>query len=611
MAVILSFLSDYRPSKETDYFLPSGETINGISTIKGTYTNEAPVKYLFEKAKSNNSDEKIKIIFIVSKKVDDEMVFNDDFSIVEKNENSEYTGTKNMIDYYRNIIKDVEVEYICYDFIKDLVIENSKEIANNLYRNISEKTKGERSIYIDYTGGFRDTSYLMVSLIQYLKIVGVDCKCIVYSNFQNKTIYKINYIYRINEILQGANDFIATGSITHLKNYFDKGLADRDPNDVDIEKLTQINQILNNIDDFTKAISLGQISKLDKFKNAVGDSLYAYSPENSTKISSLSTNIFSLLLPIIKKSLHIDKALLDYPEIVEWCVDHGYIQQAFTIYVEKMPIIYLDAGINSLDLLSVSNQSAIVEDSEKFYTVFWDSLPSTAEDALAKKISEEFKRPNEKGYLAPSYEYFCDYDIDNSVRFTKEEQAKLKKFKRALDFYIPSRGFDYLGFKRERDTATSIGRAKNSLFNEMVTNSKKLSYYLFDRGREFEELEAHNKELSSTDKKNLTYQKKMKVAQRLKDLENLKSVMLLYLGVKIMRNHMNHAADTGSDTPTQIAKEILQSEHILTSNNTDADDIFNYDNAVELIKKGIQLTKDIRDNNELLITQSKYTEIKI
>ena len=74
---------------------------------------------------------------------------------------------------------------------------------------------------------------------------------------------------------------------------------------------------------------------------------------------------------------------------------------------------------------------------------------------------------------------------------------------------------------------------------------------------------------------------------------------------------MNHAADTGSDTPTQIAKEILQAEHILTSNNTDADDIFNYDNAVELIKKGIQLTKDIRDNNELLITQSKYTEIKI
>lgn len=608
MAVILSFLSDYRPSKETDYFLPSGETINGISTINGTYTNEAPVKYLIEKAKIDKPEEKIKIIFIVSKKVNDEMIFTHDYSNAQMAENGKYTGTKNMFDYYRNILENVELEYICYDFIEDSIIENSKEIANNLYQNISGKIENEKSVYIDYTGGFRDTSYLMVSLIQYLKIVGVDCKCIVYSNFQNKTIYKINYIYRINEILQGANDFISTGSITRLKNYFDKELKDRSPDDVDIEKLLKIKNLLTDIDSFTKAVSLGQISKLDQCKNNVGKSLTDYALDSSIEASSLSVNIFSLLLPIIKKSLHIDKDNLDYPEVVEWCVEHGYIQQAFTIYVEKMPKIYLNAGINNLDLLSASNQSAIVEDSEKFYTVFWDSLPSTTEEAFAKKLSEEFKRPNTRGYLAPSYEYFCDYDIDNSVRFTKEEQAKLKKFKRALDFYIPSRGFDYLGFKRERDDNAPIERAKNSLFNEMITNSKKLSYYLFERGQEFEELEAHNNELSSTDKKNLTYQKKMKTAQYLKDLENLKSVMLLYLGIKIMRNHMNHAADTGSDIPTKVAKEILKGENILV---TGTDDIFNYDNAVELIKKGIQLTKDIRDNNELLITQGKYTEIKI
>ena len=43
----------------------------------------------------------------------------------------------------------------------------------------------------------------------------------------------------------------------------------------------------------------------------------------------------------------------------------------------------------------------------------------------------------------------------------------------------------------------------------------------------------------------------------------------------------------------------------------DSGDIFNYDNAVALIKKGVELTKAIRDNNTLLITVAEYNKIKI
>lgn len=602
MAVILSFLSEYRSGPTETYSLPDGEKINSEGVIKGTYTNEAPVKYLIEKAKNDTPEEKIKVIFLVSKKVYDEKVFNDDFSVTERDSERKYHGTKNLYDYYCNSLTNVELDYIYYDFSDDVIISETKTIANNLYYSITEKTKDEKSVYIDYTGGFRDTSYLMVSLIQYLNIAGVDCKCIVYSNYQNKKIYKINYIYRINEILQGANDFISTGSITRLKKYFNNEFNDQNLNGS--EEMNRIKAILTNIDSFTKAISLGQISRLDEIKEAISQSLVAIKPERTS--SSLSVNIFSLLLPIIKRSLHIDKEDLDYPEIVEWCVEHGYIQQAFTIYVEKIPETYLNLCINNL-ALSIPDD---MDSSEKFYTVFWDSLPSTAEEALAKKISEEFQRPNDKGNLAPSYEYFCRYSIEESVRFTATEKQKLKKLKTALNKFLPSIGFDYLGFKKERDNTASIERAKSSLFNEMVTNSKRLSYYLFDRGQEFEKIEAANKELSPTDKRNLTYQKKMKAAQRLKDLENLKSVMLLYLGIKIMRNHMNHAADTNSDTPTQIAKEILCSEGIL-SDDADTIDIFNYDNAVALIKKGVELTKAVRDKDLPLITVEEYNKIKI
>ena len=61
-----------------------GEKINGEGAIKSAYANEAPIKYLIEKAKNDAPEEKIKVIFLISKKVYDEKIFNDDFSVAER-----------------------------------------------------------------------------------------------------------------------------------------------------------------------------------------------------------------------------------------------------------------------------------------------------------------------------------------------------------------------------------------------------------------------------------------------------------------------------------------------------------------------------------------------
>ena len=101
---------------------------------------------------------------------------------------------------------DLEIDYIPYDFCEKsgeiISLSLGDEIANNIYRGISQKTENERNIYIDYTGGFRDVAYLVVTLIQYFKIKDAECKCIVYSQLGNKeesnSLKEINHIYKIN-----------------------------------------------------------------------------------------------------------------------------------------------------------------------------------------------------------------------------------------------------------------------------------------------------------------------------------------------------------------------------------------------------------------------------
>ena len=71
-------------------------------------------------------------------------------------------------------------------------IPESEERYLYIYKKVEEKLglnmkpensgeKTERIIYIDYTGGLRDSSLFMIALIRYLEFRGIICKDIIYS----------------------------------------------------------------------------------------------------------------------------------------------------------------------------------------------------------------------------------------------------------------------------------------------------------------------------------------------------------------------------------------------------------------------------------------------
>ena len=51
---------------------------------------------------------------------------------------------------------------------------------------------------VDYTGGLRDTSYLITLIAQYLEFLGIRMIKVIYSNNNDKTIHSITYLSRIS-----------------------------------------------------------------------------------------------------------------------------------------------------------------------------------------------------------------------------------------------------------------------------------------------------------------------------------------------------------------------------------------------------------------------------
>ena len=73
---------------------------------------------------------------------------------------------------------------------EDAFNQKPDKIAAHIFRSIAENLSEEdKNIYIDYTGGMRDISFLMTAVIQFLEFSGHPCKKIVYSNHFSKLVF--------------------------------------------------------------------------------------------------------------------------------------------------------------------------------------------------------------------------------------------------------------------------------------------------------------------------------------------------------------------------------------------------------------------------------------
>ena len=297
----------------------------------GCHTNDAPARFLLKLAEHN--EEPINKIFcIVSKDV-----YNIKLPQLE-NESSklELEKGKTAFDRFSALIRNevgpsIEIIPIYYDFDPNNEDFDPKDKPTYIYNQIKTSDIG-KLIYIDYTGGLRDSSLFMIALIRYLEFKGIVCKDIIYSDFfsKPKAIRNIRYIYDMFNMINGVSEFVGTGNARQLVD-LQKKLENTTNND-------NVNNFVSSLQSFSDAIALCNVGDIVTAIENISKSINELEQDTSDDIF---VQMFKTLIPTVKEKLYIDKTPPSILDLSQWCLDNNMLQQAVTIYNEKILSYYI------------------------------------------------------------------------------------------------------------------------------------------------------------------------------------------------------------------------------------------------------------------------------
>ncbi len=525
---IITFLSQKHEKAEMNTY-----TVDGSGQeILGRETNDAPVKYLLKRADEDGKPVD-RIICIVSKKVYEDGKADSAYFLFQK-----------MVEDYLH--KKMNFVLVPYDFVmgemgKNKDISNQQEKALSVYRGINNALQDYGNVYIDYTGGFRDTSFLTTVLIRYLEFINISCIDIVYSNYNDQKIYSLLYIYDMFRLLNAVSQFVETGSGKLLNNIFNS--ARHEPT----------GELAESIQEFAQVIQLCNVREVDRVLGKLTGAIrkleeYDQMDNAESGNADIQVEMFQELLKVIKKKFYMERGnvSLTYPGLIRWCVDNDLLQQALTLYVEKMPVVYYDKGMINKEPCDNEESS----EADCFYKKLYAWVLREDEDQLYafRKQITKVKQMQEKNSdyvrnLREVRNYCKDEVIKKSLnqlyKFLNENYSDINYKSRKVKGDIMR-----YGIRVEQNS----GKA---LINSFENNSRLCYAFILDSEQELNEMYKY-RSVSGSEK---TYQKKimtLEILSRLDDVaaytdclskKELFDIMLYYLAIKYLRNHINHAAE--------------------------------------------------------------------
>lgn len=269
---IILFLSTYNSkSTEVRYTCPDG------SSVLGTQTNDAPVRYLLK-----THPDVQKIICVVTTQ-----------------------AQETIWEHFQRIVKETapEVEIIPISYEED---ENFSEKA---IPAILEHTQRDDQIFLDVTGGFRNANMYLLLLSRVLSYKGIRTAGAVYSNFKTATVEDISHLLELFDLVGGMQELTSFGNVQTLRAYYDQQTKRNPPGD------KKIADLLTSMERLTETITLcrtGQIEeRLNRFNIALKSAEDCEDP------------LMRTLLPAFHEKFG---RKLTTPGLIKWCVENGMIQ---------------------------------------------------------------------------------------------------------------------------------------------------------------------------------------------------------------------------------------------------------------------------------------------
>ena len=516
MNILISYLSLYNKKTERSYYT------NGFcaeESIAAVQTNE-PVLRLLEKNLEEKGEKIGRVIPILS------------FSAENNKCNAEPDRTT--YEFFCGLTAEVVGTDGVLCPVREYEDENTLKETGAVIREICGLITADDDIYIDTSGGTRTSANMLQLLAKILEYKGYRLVGSFYANinYVRPRIETTKDFTELTMLADAVNEFVHTGRSYQLSECF-KG-----------EKHEEIAELIKYMDEFTDRIQLCSISELDDTLTKMRRQI-----EKVREIQSDETKIVILenLLPVIEdKFFKGGSDGIDYCRMIKWCLENGLIQQAVTIYIEKMPKYIFDNRILICD--------------EKYY--------------------REFKGKNENNPLKQNTDAVIFYDeFMDSVAY--DEKLRVKKLQKAIkEIYKNKSRYTYDNdlhqymtvFKDMKKIHTSkfrkyIEDISNSTYSGITDEERDIvNYCLDEKFGSFEKMinaltekEKDAAKIMRIEFKSIpTFDKKIRTAENITmtncchegvtinkqtDINALRGILFGYIYVKSVRNQINHASD--------------------------------------------------------------------
>lgn len=295
---------------------------------------------------------------------------------------------QNTLDYFKQRVAGIvapENIVICpYDENMNTALTDVGAMAEMILKEKEKYAAEEYTLHADMTGGMRNASMMMLGVMRLLEYSQIKMGRVLYSYWERGRVEDSADVYRFFDLVAGAKEFVNYGSVIELNSYFDK----------EKETSAELKGLLDAMRNFSESIKLCQYGEFKKAIRDLGENIKLFSQKLDAQ-SDANDRLFSTMLPIIQRSYGPLLASDNDLEIIEWCVKRGYLQQAMTLYTERVPEFIFDKG-----LLAVSDQAEakIEDDYNKFlkdrrgtrsYFIL-AAYGQTPEDDKKKNIKKDF-----------------------------------------------------------------------------------------------------------------------------------------------------------------------------------------------------------------------------
>ena len=328
--IMLLFLSEVHLDDEGNFSKSDYKTLDGKTMMECIQTNESAVRWTAETLK--RQQEKLDCLFYFStNRTKENITYKDKNKHIHK-----YHRTHEAV--FLDLVRPFVEHCVRIDYDERSQTEESVrqvlEMADTIRSFMEEQewAPEDAALHADFTGGFRHASMMMLSVMQLLKYRGIRTTAVLYSNRYEKQVENVTDIYRMFNLISGSDEFINFGSTREITAYME-----------DRPQTEETAVLLQKMRDFTNAVRICRTGKIAPLARELQIALKNFEKAGAV---SLQEKIFLRILAIFKMEYgSLLKEDFTYLDIIRWCVEKGYLQQAMTLCSEWIPGVIVASHI--------------------------------------------------------------------------------------------------------------------------------------------------------------------------------------------------------------------------------------------------------------------------